>query len=135
MTPESIAAELRSVADKILRSAEPSRSAVSAAIRRVLAAVDGVQASPATKVVVNESWTMADIPNIVSEHKGVAVKQGYYGEYGVEMPADEAAYFQADVGEGAYIFNSWRDASKASEEEEEYVFEDVDPSEYDGSQG
>ncbi len=126
MTPESIAAELRSVADKILRSVEPSRSAVSAAIRQVLAAVDGIQASPATKVVVNDAWSLDDASNVFAEHGGVSLRQGFYGEYAVEMPADQAALFQADVGEGAHISNSWDELAKeGGDQDEEYGFEPV----------
>jgi hypothetical protein len=112
MTPESIAAELRVISGRILRSVNPSRSAVAAAIRRVLSTVEGIQASPSTKVVVNEGWSLDDASNVFSEHGGVSLRQGFYGEYAVEMPADEAAHFQADAGDGTHVSNSWRDLVK-----------------------
>lgn len=130
MTPSELSAALRSIADRIGNSSNPSRSAVSSELRRVLAGFgqepQAQQAAPATKVVISDNWMDDDLPNIVSEHGGVAVRRGHFGEYGIEMPADQAAQFEADVGEGAHIFSSWDEASKAaSEPGEEYVFEAV----------
>jgi len=131
MSPESVASRLRAIAEGIRRSKSPSVSKVAAALREVLAAVDVPEpavAAPATKVVISDHWTAEDLPTLVSEHKGTAVRQGYFGEYGIEMPADEAAQFEADVGEGAHVFNSWEDASKAATDPadpEPYEFEPV----------
>ena len=103
-TPQELSASLRSIAARIGDSVAPSRSAVASELRRVLAGLgqepQAQQAASATKVVINENWNSGDLPDIVSEHGGVSVRQGYFGEFGVEMPADQAAQFEADVGEG-----------------------------------
>lgn len=130
LTPLELSAALRSIAVRIGNSVAPSRSAVASELRRVLAGLSepqAQQAAPATKVVINENWNLSDLPNIVSEHGGVSVRQGYFGEYGVEMPADQAAYFESDAGEGAQVFRSWEEASKGATEpgEEPYEFEVV----------
>ncbi len=134
MTPDALSAALRSVAERIGSSESPSRSAVSSALRHILAglsdqAPEGQQASPSTKVVINENWSEADAREVMAEHGGVSLRQGYLGEFGVEMPADQAAQFEADVGEGAHVFSSWEEASKVSSEADDgepYEFEIVD---------
>lgn len=131
LTPQELSAALCSIADRLNNSSNPSRSAVASELRRVLFSFDEApqaqQASPMTRVVVNENWVESDLPDIVSESGGVAVRQGYFGEYGVEMPADQAAQFEADSGEGAYVFNSWEEAASAGGDEgEDYAFEAID---------
>ncbi len=118
MDPASLSAALRSVADKIDRSENPSRSLVAAELRKILVAAGGAPApapapapSRGTKVVVSESWSPEDAKSVAQELGGTDLREGPYGDIGMVLPADGVAQLTADAGEDIHVFSSWLEAS------------------------
>lgn len=118
--PQKVSAALRSVSERILASKSPSRPAVAAELRRVLATMNHGQVSAGpTKVVVSDSWTLEEVKALAPDFGGTDIRTGPYGDVGLMVPADKVDAVQEGGGE-FHVFDTWE---QASGDDSEFAFE------------
>jgi len=115
MTPAALSASLRSIADRVDNSVSPSKSAVAAAIRDLLASVAAEPpvvpvAAAAEKVFVSEDWWDLDqVEELMKEAGGSDLRECEYGLYGFMAPADAINMLKSEPG--VSVFNNWDEAN------------------------
>ncbi len=111
MNPFDLSARLRSVADRIDRSARPSRSAVAAELKDVLMSVGRVAAGP-TKIVVSEAWSHEDAKAVAMKFGATDLREGPTGDIGMEVPLQAVKELLAgEPPDVVHVFDSWLEAA------------------------
>lgn len=106
MTPASLTTSLRSVADRVDRSVNPSKSAVASELRKLLSSV----AAGPEKVFVSEDWWDVDqVRELMKEAGGSDLRECEYGLYGFVAPADAVHMMESEPG--ISVFNNWDEAN------------------------